>query len=539
MKPGDPRLPLRDELARREYDVFIAGGGINGAVSAAALSGMGAAVALVDRGDFGGGTSQESSCLVWGGIKYLESVELRLVRELCVSRNTLLSELPDFVRETRFVAPHDPAFRHGAAILRLGTWLYWWMGGNATKRPAWHAPRALSALEPTVRADLFDGAVEYSDGLLTDGDARLVMHFIQRAGDGGAACLNYATLLDAKRDSGGKWVCTVKDGVDGKELRVRARVFINAAGPWAGELNEGGRIETRHRLLLSKGVHLVVREVGDPSRVLAFFGDDGRLFFIIPWGGRSLVGTTDTRVEHASEATVTPGDRRFILRNINKRLRLETPLTEGDIIAERCGVRPLAVAARHGNDADLDWMKLSRRHVVEVDEKKRHLTLFGGKLTDCLNLGAEVAREVRHLGVLTPHSQESWWRTGDHETRERFLGKAAKRLVVSAGTRAAQAAWASRLWMRYGAEAENLLPVLEGVKGSGFEIFPEAEYLWGEATLARERDRIVHLDDLLRRRTRIALRFPREELSKTRPLRELCRKIFGKAADEEWERTFG
>ncbi|MBN8216602.1 MAG: FAD-dependent oxidoreductase [Spirochaetes bacterium] len=530
---------MRKQLAHREYDVFIAGGGINGAVSAAALAGMGAAVALVDRGDFAGGTSQESSCLVWGGIKYLEGAELRLVRELCRSRNALLSELPDFVRETRFLAPHDPGFRHGAAMLRLGTWLYWWLGGNATRRPAWHGAKALASLEAALPMGLFDGAVEYSDGLLSDGDARLVMHFIQRADDGGAACLNYAELLESSRDPGGKWVLRVRDGVDGEEFTVKSRVFINAAGPWAGELNEGGGIQTKHRLLLSKGVHLVVREIADPSRVLAFFGDDGRLFFVIPFGGRSLVGTTDTRVDHVDEAFVTPGDRRFILRNLNKRLRLASPLTEADILSERCGVRPLAVAGHRGHDADLDWMRLSRRHVVEVDARRRHLTLFGGKLTDCLNLGAEVVREVRHLGVLTPHAQAEWWRTSDHETREKFLAMAAPRLSVSAGTRSAQAAWASRLWMRYGAAANQLFPALAGGKGAGFEIFPDSEYLWAEAGLARTRDRVVHLDDLLRRRTRLALRFAKSELAESKPLRELNRKLFGKDAGAEWERCFG
>ena len=93
--------------------------------------------------------------------------------------------------------------------------------------------------------------------------------------------------------------------------------------------------------------------------------------------------------------------------------------------------------------------------------------------------------------------------------------------------------------MRYGAEAETLFPALAGEKGSGFEIFPDSEYLWAETSLARSRDRVVHLEDLLRRRTRLALRFPRAELAESRPLRDLCRKIFGKEAGAEWERSFG
>jgi len=155
--------------------------------------------------------------------------------------------------------------------------------------------------------------------------------------------------------------------------------------------------------------------------VLTFFADDGRLFFVIPLGNKSCLGTTDTRVD-ALPAVVTPDDRRFILDNVNKRLRLAKPLTEDDIIAERCGVRPLAVdTAGHAGDS---FLTLSRKHAVEVDSSRNHVSIFGGKLTDCLNVGEEIAEVVHDLGVALPFAGVRWYGEPPAEERERFFHQA-------------------------------------------------------------------------------------------------------------------
>jgi glycerol-3-phosphate dehydrogenase len=132
--------------------------------------------------------------------------------------------------------------------------------------------------------------------------------------------------------------------------------------------------------------------------VLTFFADDGRLFFVIPMGPRTCIGTTDTKVETPSR-TVTAEDRAFVLSNINKRLRLDRPLTEADIIAERCGVRPLATEA---GSSSADWVQLSRKHLVEVDHATKHVSIFGGKLTDCLNVGDEICAEIQPSASACP-----------------------------------------------------------------------------------------------------------------------------------------
>jgi glycerol-3-phosphate dehydrogenase len=368
------------------FDVLVVGGGINGAVAAACLAGRGARVGLVDRSDFASGTSQQSSNLAWGGIKYMESCELGRVPKLCGSRNHLIRSYPSTVEEIRFFATHEPAFRHGRLKLFLGTLLYWLLGSFFTRPPRLLSRAAIAAEEPIVdvSGDKCDGGFEYSDAYFHDNDARFVWGFVRRALDAGAAAANYVEVVSMLRNDDGHWLVGAADRLTGEPLEIRAKVIVNACGPWVDPVNREAHVTTTHRHVFSKGIHLIVRRLTDHARVLTFFADDGRLFFVIPMGTRTAIGTTDTRVE-APEAVVTDEDRAFVLSNINKRLALSSPLTEADIIAERCGVRPLAVASNGGGK--VDWMQLSRKHEVEVDARSRHISVFGGKLTDCLNVG--------------------------------------------------------------------------------------------------------------------------------------------------------
>src|SRR5207253_2881460 len=151
-----------DKLAAQQFDVLVLGGGINGAVSAAALAARGAKVALIDRGDFASVTSQQSSNLAWGGIKYLESYELGLVRKLCRARNKLIRSFPSIVQEIRFYVSHERGFRHGRWKLILGAWLYWLIGSFFTRKPRLLSVSDIEHEEPIVNTATLDGGFEYS-----------------------------------------------------------------------------------------------------------------------------------------------------------------------------------------------------------------------------------------------------------------------------------------------------------------------------------------------------------------------------------------
>ncbi|MFG0319880.1 MAG: glycerol-3-phosphate dehydrogenase/oxidase, partial [Planctomycetota bacterium JB042] len=387
-----------ERLEASTFDVLVVGAGIAGAASAAALSAAGASVALVDRADFGAGTSQESSNLIWGGLKYLENGEVGLVSRLCAARNRLLEAFPTGVREIRFVAAVDrtaTGFTRSALALLAGGWAYWLFGRGRTKVPRWLGEERLGARAPMLVRGRFKGALEYSDAVLADHDARFVFSFVREAARRGAIVRNYLEVAGARRD-GDRWSVDAVDRDGGATRTIRARVLVNAAGPHVDALNAAVGVSTRTRLVFSKGIHLIVDRIAPDDRVLAFFDERDRPFFVIPLGGRSAIGTTDTSVESPTR-TVTEDDRRFLLDHVNARLDLAAPLTEADVIAERCGVRALAV---RGTPAPGEsWLALSRKHVLEIDRERAHLSIFGGKLTDCLHVGEEVVDAVRSLGV--------------------------------------------------------------------------------------------------------------------------------------------
>jgi glycerol-3-phosphate dehydrogenase len=525
-------------LGATVFDVLIVGGGINGAVSAASLAARGAKVAVIDKGDFASFTSQQTSNLAWGGIKYMESLEFALVRKLCMSRNHLIRSYPSTVQEIRFFTVHSKGFRHSLWKLLLGTWLYWLIGNFFTQAPRLLTRATIAREEPIVDLTNSDGGFEYSDAYLHDNDARFVFNFIRTALNYGAIAANYVESLGSTRDDKGIWVTRVKDGLAGAEFTIRSRVLLNAGGPFVDAMNAEAGIATTHRHVLSKGIHLIVDRLTKNRRVLTFFADDGRLFFVIPMGPRTCIGTTDTRV--SSPLTyVTPEDRRFVLENINKRLRLPHPLVEDDVIAERCGVRPLAVSTEAtGGKAATDWTQLSRKHVVEVNVAARHVSIFGGKLTDCLNVGEEVAAHVTALGIELPYPQVRWYGEPPEETRLEFVHQA--RLMDLDGMTSPRSSekLTPRLWRRYGAQAFGLLEDIRADARMAEVLIEEAEYLRCEIQLAARREMVGKLDDFLRRRSKIALVVSNAVLREAPGLREACRMLFGDEADARYDEYF-
>jgi glycerol-3-phosphate dehydrogenase len=525
-----------DRIGETVFDVLIVGGGINGAVSAACLAARGAKVALIDRLDFASLTSQESSNLAWGGIKYMESFEFGLVRKLCMSRNHLIRSYPSTVQEIRFYAVHPRGFRHGLLKLVLGTWLYWIIGNFFTRAPRRLGRSRIAREEPIVELASSDGGFEYSDAYLHDNDARFVFKFIRAALDYGCIAANYVESLGSQRDDG-VWVTRARDVARGRDITIRSRVLLNAAGPYVDAMNGRTAVQTAHRHVFSKGIHLIVDRLTPNRRVLTFFADDGRLFFVIPMGPRTCIGTTDTRVE-SPVAHVTDEDRRFVLDNINKRLRLPAPLTERDVIAERCGVRPLAVAVDSGGRKAADWTQLSRKHVVEVDAAARHLSIFGGKLTDCLNVGEEISAHVQALGVELPYPDARWYGEPPDGARREFWHQA--RLMNLDGMTSPRSSemLTPRLWRRYGAQAFGLLEDIRRDPTMAEVLIEGAEYLRCEIALAARHEMIVKLDDFLRRRSKIALVTTLPALREAPGLHEACELLFGATARERYDEYF-
>ncbi|MFZ9015938.1 MAG: FAD-dependent oxidoreductase [Ilumatobacteraceae bacterium] len=536
-------MTLRDaNIARMRdglFDVLVVGGGINGAVSAAALAGRGATVALVDRGDFGGFTSQESSNLVWGGFKYLENYELPLVFGLCRSRNRLMKAYPDNVKEIGFLAALDRSAPYRPWFAALGATAYWAIGMFGTKPPRLFDAEAIARTEPAIDTRTVRGGIEYRDAYLVDNDSRFVFSFVRSAIEAGAAAANYVELLDAERVDG-RWIARLGDVDTGTEFRTSARVIVNAAGPFVDALNRTWGVSTAHRIVYSKGIHLVVPRLTTTrhDRVLAFFDDTQRLFYVIPMGRRSVIGTTDTRVD-SPFTSVDDDDRTFLLEQINARMRLERPLTVADVIAERSGVRPLVVSSSGSDHLDVDWTSLSRKHEIERDDDRSVVTVFGGKLTDCLNVGEEVAAEVEELGVPLERDLANWYGEPAAATRAEFYRQARLMKLDALRSKPDTEPLTDRLWRRYGRRAFDLLEAIRADPSMGEDVMDSADYLRAELHTAAEHEMIVTLDDFMRRRSKIDLVVADDEIRRSPGLREIAEILFGERADERLAEYLG
>lgn len=548
-------MGLRDHhlqrLRQEHFDTLVIGGGINGAVAAASLAGRGASVALIDRGDFASFTSQASSNLVWGGFKYLENYEFWLVFKLCRSRNRLMKAYPANIRQIGFYASLDESAPYKPWFAGLGALGYWIIGQFGTKPPRLLSAEKIEREEPAVDTASVAGGIEYFDGILVDNDARFVFSFVRAAIEAGAAAANYVELVSAQRVDG-RWLATVRDVDQGEEFTITASTIVNAAGPFVDELNEAWGVSSDHRIVYSKGIHLVVPRLTthDHHRVLAFFDDTQRLFYVIPMGRRSVIGTTDTRVD-TPFTVVTDDDVDFLLSQINARLDLDTPMSRSDIIAERVGVRPLVVPTgqrrrswfRRGNgDADhstVDWTKLSRKHAVETDRERGIVTIFGGKLTDCLNVGEEVAEEIEALGVPLEADLRNWYGEPAAATRDEFYRQARLMHLDDYRTKADTEPLTYRLWRRYGRRAFGMLEAIREDPTMAYDVMGSADYLRVELYSAASSEMVTRLEDFMRRRSKIELVVHDDDIESSAGLFDVAEILFGDDAERRLAEYFG
>ncbi|MFQ3249400.1 MAG: glycerol-3-phosphate dehydrogenase [Glaciecola sp.] len=517
-----------EKLSAEVFDVLVLGGGINGAVSAASLSRKGASVAMIDKDDFAGHTSSNSSNLAWGGIKYLENNEFLLVNKLCKSRNHLMRSYPSTVQEIRFLTTLQVGFRFPAWFVFMGTILYWVMGRFFTKRPTFLSSQKIKNAEPVINVSNAQGGFEYSDAFLHDNDARFVFNFVRSAMDNGAIVSNYVEAKGSERIDG-IWHTKALDKESGKEFTIQSKSIINACGPLVDKYNDDIQQDTEHCHLFSKGVHLIVNKLTKEEKVLAFFASDGRLFFVIPMGQRTCIGTTDNQVENP-ETSVTEDDRDFILDNVNSLLDLDIPLTRDDIISERCGVRPLAVKDSGG---EADWVQLSRKHAVDVNKEDKYLSIFGGKLTDCINVGEEIADIVEDIGIPLLYKDAIWYGESSDEIKKEFEYRAELLELDKMTPEYSSEKLTVRLWRRYDIHALQILDEIQRDPAQAEQLMRNAEYLRAEVHYAARREMITKLEDFLRRRSKIEMVLRKTEIIDTPGIIEACKILFGEQAEEK------
>lgn len=384
---------MLDKAQRKElWDMIVIGGGATGVGVAVDAASRGYDVLLLERSDFGKGTSSRSTKLVHGGVRYLEQGNVPLVMEALRERGILRQNAPHLVNDLPFIVPNYDWWE--APFYGIGLKMYDLLAG----RYGFGASRLLSKEEilkelPTIKTDGLRGGVIYFDGQFDD--SQLLINLTQTAVEHGAVALNYADVISITKDGNG-YVngVTARDAETGREFNATARVVINATGAFVDAVRRLAESGTTDLVAPSQGIHLVFDRsiLPSDSAIMVPHTTDGRVMFAIPWHGHIVVGTTDTPIP---EAVIEPKpldhEIEFILETAGKYLS-RTP-SRSDVLSVFVGIRPLVKAKGNGSTSTL-----SREHTIHIDTSGL-LTICGGKWTtyrvmaeDCVQHAALVAQ---------------------------------------------------------------------------------------------------------------------------------------------------
>ncbi len=391
-----PRLA---ELAQQKFDVVVIGGGINGAGIARETALHGYRTLLVERNDFGSGTTSRATRLIHGGLRYLEHGEFGLVYESLGERETLVRDVPHLVRPLRLLVPVYRGDRRPPWMVRLGLAMYDAFSlRKSLPRHRAVTRAALDGYEPNLNRDGLRAAYTFYDAQV-EFPERLVAESVREFTDAGGAAMNHVACTGLVSPGHVLHALVLRDECTGETAEIETAVAVNAAGPWVDEVLAGSDAERHDRLIGgTKGSHLVADWPGAPRHaVFATAREDGRPFFILPWYRYTLVGTTDLRYDGSpSAAQCTPDELRYLLDEANH-LFPSTPLRSDDVLYTYCGIRPLPYTERG------DESTISRSHFI-IDHVKRGgpsglLSIVGGKLTTYRSLARlalpAIARHVR------------------------------------------------------------------------------------------------------------------------------------------------
>ena len=502
----------RDDLpvwAANEWDIVIIGGGITGAGILLEAARRGLRALLVEQRDFAWGTSSRSSKLVHGGLRYLKEGKLKLTRDSVRERQNLLREAPGLVDPQSFAFADYQGRKPGRWMFALGLAIYDRMAGLRQRH---YFPRdEFLMLAPNVGRDDLKGGLCYHDAK-TD-DARLVMRVLQEAVAAGGSAANYLeakSLLKQGAQITGVKLC---DTLNGTQYEVTAKVVINATGAWADRLSKQDEDQKNPlKLRPLRGSHLVLPAWRLPlaQAISLMHPADGRPVFAFPWEGVTLVGTTD--VDHGGdlqqEAVITSDEAAYLMAALDFQFP-DLALTSDDVISSYAGVRPVIDTGKS------DPSKEGRDHAVLMENGL--LTVTGGKLTTFRLIALDV---LKHAAPLLPN-----W-CDDLKVHDIFSSKdvlpADKRINGNQHL---------RLQGRYGTQAAM---VLECAREGELETIAGSETMWAELRWTARAEAVMHLEDLLLRRTRLGLQLRGGGAKLMGRIRAICQNELG-WDDARWQ----
>jgi len=513
MKRAEMIARVRDRSDRggnkEPWDVIVIGGGATGAGVAVDAATRGFSVLLLEREDFAKGTSSRSTKLVHGGVRYLEQGNVSLVMEALKERGLLLQNAPHLVHDVPFVVPNYSWWE--APFYGIGLKVYDLLAG----RYGFGKSKILSREEtlerlPTLRQDGLRGGVIYHDGQFDD--ARLLIHLMQTAVDHGATVLNYAPVTELHKDEEGFIDgVTAVDSETSERYELRAQVVINATGIFTDEIRRMDNAQANTMVAPSQGIHLVLDRSflrGDTA-VMVPHTSDGRVLFAIPWHEHTVVGTTDTPIEHASyEPLPFEQEIEFILETAGE--YLSRPPSREDVLSVYVGIRPLVKAA--GSDSG-KTSALSRDHTIHIDQSGL-LTIVGGKWTTYRHMAEDAVNHAITLGKLDDRPCVT-----EHLPIHGYLQG-----VDPHGD----------LWV-YGSDAEKIKALASESSDSedlGRQLHPDLPYIAAEVVWAAREEMARSVEDVLARRTRALFLNARAAVAIAPRVASLLAAELGK--DQQW-----
>lgn len=484
------------------YDVVVIGAGINGLGIARDAAERGLSVALVEQEDFCAGVSAWSGRLVHGGLRYLERGDIGLVRESLRERELLFRVAPHLVKPVRLIMPFYSRNTRPSWMIRLGMLAYDVL--SADKSVPWHRILSTRTVKARFRgmtesglsgAALFtDGQVEYAERLCTE--------LAVAAADAGARIFIHTKAVGVLRDGTAVTGIRVRSS-DGVERDLRARLTINAGGPWVDAVlaGDGGAPVASPRLIGgAKGSHIIVDPFPGAPRDVVYYESqtDGRLVLVIPWMGRYLIGTTDIKYDlDPDSARADSSEIDYLLSEANT-LMPEAHLTVDDVLYTYSGVRPLPYAP------DTPEWKVPRSHIVRDHAKDGYpgvLSIVGGKLTTYRQLAEDATdiavKKLRARAPKKPISRQQPFpgaRAADLAAFERaFLAND----VLDRDT-------SHRLWALYGTRAQRVLEIAQADPALAERFDPESSAIAAELVFAVDHEFAETLTDVFARRTLLA-----------------------------------
>jgi glycerol-3-phosphate dehydrogenase len=488
------RAAALDRMADERFDIVVIGGGSTGMGAAVDAASRGLRVAVVEQRDIASGTSSRSSKLIHGGLRYLERLDFRLVREALKERGLLLDRLaPHLVRPVPFIYP----FHHRVwerSYVDVGVAVYELLAGTGSNPlPHQHqlSKRALLAEMPALDPDAFIGGLQYYDAQADD--ARLVLALARTAQREGAAVATSVRVVDLGRDGDRVRGVSAVDLETGRRFDIAADVTINATGVWTDSVEELVGDPARH-VTASKGIHLVVPK----NRIESFSGlitkTEQSVLFIIPFHGQWLIGTTDTPWElDLAHPAASAADVDYLLGEVNGLLAF--PLDRDDVVGVYAGLRPLVTGGKGPTT------QLSREHAITTPAPGM-VSIAGGKLTTYRIMAKDVVdAALRQRGGRAPHSATAHLPlVGAEGWAELWADRG--RLARETGH---PLPTIEHLLRRHGSYTPHLLDLIAARPELGERLDPRTHYLKAEIVWAAESEGALHLDDLLTRRTRLSI----------------------------------